>query len=134
MVPRPVEPDAARSLVTDFEQSLSGDARRADGVHYTPSVVSGPVLELALAALGRVPRTVCDPTCGGGAFLLTVADRLLADGVPAAEIVRDRLIGMELDVEAVRVREVHAEPVGERPRGPRRTGRGPRAPGRCPVE
>lgn len=103
MPSRPVAPPSARSVVAGYEQSLSDRARRDGGVHYTPPEVADPVLELAMAAFGGVPRTVCDPACGGGAFLLSAADHLLASGVPVAEVVRDRLVGLELDGRAVAV-------------------------------
>ncbi len=103
MAPRPVAPPTARSAVRSYERSVPADARRSGGVHYTPPRVAGPVLDLALAAAARLPNRVCDPSCGGGAFLLSVADRLVAEGVPAAEVVRDRLVGVEIDPAAVAV-------------------------------
>lgn len=90
-------------MIARHEQSVPAEQRRRRGVHYTPPRVADGVLGLAFDALGRVPARVCDPTCGGGAFLVSVADRLLSAGVPVEEIVRDRLVGRELDDEAVRV-------------------------------
>lgn len=90
-------------MINRHEQSVPAAQRRRQGVHYTPPPVADGVLGLAFDALGRLPARVCDPTCGGGAFLVSVAERLLSAGVPAEEIVRDRLIGRELDDEAVRV-------------------------------
>lgn len=90
-------------MITRHEQSVPAAQRRRQGVHYTPPRVADGVLDLAFDALGRLPARVCDPTCGGGAFLVSVAERLLSAGVPAEEIVRDRLAGCELDDEAVRV-------------------------------
>lgn len=90
-------------MITRHEQSVPVAQRRRQGVHYTPPRVADGVLDVAFDALGRLPERVCDPTCGGGAFLVSVAERLLSAGVPAGEIVRDRLVGRELDDEAVRV-------------------------------
>jgi hypothetical protein len=70
-------------------------------VHATPAAVSAPVLELALDVLGDVPRSVCDPACGAGAFLVAAADALVARGVPAHEVVTERLHGMDVDAAAV---------------------------------
>ncbi|MCU1352750.1 MAG: hypothetical protein JWM05_1959, partial [Acidimicrobiales bacterium] len=44
---------------------------------------------------------VCDPACGGGAFLLAAADALLAAGVDPGEAVRRWLWGTDLDPVAV---------------------------------
>ena len=103
MPSRPAAARSARSIVTDHERSVPAEARRRDGVHYTPPGVASAVLDAAFVALGRTPDSVCDPTCGGGAFLLSVADRLAAARIDAAEIVRHRLVGQELDGEAVGV-------------------------------
>ena len=103
MPSRPAAARSARSIVTDHERSVPAEARRRDGVHYTPPGVASAVLDAAFVALGRTPDSVCDPTCGGGAFLLSIADRLAAARIDAAEIVRHRLVGQELDGEAVGV-------------------------------
>ncbi len=58
---------------------------------------------LAGLALATVPpdtagdATVCDPACGGGAFLLAAAERLAAGGVTRREVVRERLWGADID-------------------------------------
>jgi hypothetical protein len=70
-------------------------------VHATPAAVSTPVLDLALDVLGDVPRSVCDPACGAGAFLVAAAEALVARGVPAHEVVTSRLHGMDVDEAAV---------------------------------
>ena len=102
MVPASPGPDA-RTLIAEHERSVPAEQRRRSGVHYTPPDVAGGVLSEALAALGGLPERACDPTCGGGAFLVSLADRLLAAGVPPDEVVRARLTGCEVDPEAVRV-------------------------------
>lgn len=97
------EPPDPRALVAGFERSVAATERRRTGVHYTPREVADAVLDLAFAASSGTPRRVCDPSCGAGAFLLAVADRLLALGVPPDEVVGDRLVGLELDPGAVAV-------------------------------
>ena len=74
--------------------------RRTGGVHYTPHDVGSQVLDLAIDSLGGLPGAVCDPACGSGAFLLTVAERLVAEGVGAHEVLRSRISGVELDPQA----------------------------------
>lgn len=103
MSPRPVAPAAPSELVTQYERSVPAEVRRRGGVHYTPVEVADEVLDLAWSALGRTPERVCDPTCGGGAFLLRVAERLAGVGVPPEEVVRHRLVGCDVDPRAVAV-------------------------------
>ncbi len=103
MAPRPQHSGDARRLVRNHERSVADGQRRTEGVHYTPPEVAAAVIEVAFDALGQQPAVVCDPSCGGGAFLLSVADRLHCDGVPAGEVVRSRLVGLELDPDAVEV-------------------------------
>lgn len=43
------------------------------------------------------PVAVCDPACGGGAFLVAAARALAARGLPRAEIVRRALWGADID-------------------------------------
>lgn len=87
----------ARSIIAAHERAVPGDRRRELGVHYTPAGVADAVIDLAFGALDRLPSSVCDPTCGAGAFLVSVAERLHDEGVDAAEIVTQRLVGVELD-------------------------------------
>ena len=93
----------SRGLVEAYEQSLSDEARRVDGVHYTPHALARVLVELAVDVLGWVPRTVHDPTCGAGSFLLAAADALFDRGVDPVEIVDRRLSGSELDPAAAAV-------------------------------
>ncbi len=95
--------DPARERIDAYERSVPAEARRLAGVHYTPTAVAEELCEISFAALGRVPRSVVDPSCGGGAFLLVVADRLAAEGVAPAEIVTERISGAEIDPAAVSV-------------------------------
>jgi hypothetical protein len=81
---------------------LDAGHRHRRGVHYTPAPVAALVTGRALGA-ERMPL-VCDPSCGGGAFLLAAADHLLAVGVGAGvrEVVAS-LRGIDLDPLAVEV-------------------------------
>ena len=95
-VPGPVR---AGDLGWIHERALDADHRRREGVHYTPA---GVALRLAEITVGtHRTATVCDPAVGGGAFLLAAADHLLSLGVDPAEIVEERLWGIDLDPDAV---------------------------------
>ncbi len=88
-------------------EHLSDRRRRRLGAHYTPDSLARHLTALAWADLGRSPRLVLDPSCGGGAFLIAAAERFLDDGVPASEIVSSRLVGFEIDAKsAQRAREL----------------------------
>ncbi len=82
---------------------LSDQRRRRLGAHYTPDSLARHLTELAWADLGRSPRLVLDPSCGGGAFLIAAAERFLGDGVPASEVVSERLVGFEIDAESAQL-------------------------------
>lgn len=95
--------DPARERVDAYERSVPVEVRRAAGVHYTPAVIAEDLCGISFGALGRIPRSVVDPSCGGGAFLLAVADRLAAEGVPPDEVVTERVSGVDTDQAAVGV-------------------------------
>jgi len=93
----------SRALVDAYEGSVAHETRRADGVHYTPHAVARQLVELGVEALGSTPQSICDPTCGAGAFLLAAADALAERGVDPVEIVDERLFGVEVDPAAAEV-------------------------------
>jgi hypothetical protein len=74
--------------------------RRARGVHYTPGRAADEIVALALARWfesdAAVLPEVCDPSCGGGAFLLAAARALVGRGHPVEAVV-PRLHGIEVD-------------------------------------
>ena len=84
------------------ERALPAADRRRLGAHYTPSSLADEVVDIALDALGRPPTSVCDPACGGGAFLLAVAERLVREGLDAGDV-WGRLSGMEIDPRSAQV-------------------------------
>ena len=92
---------APRALVDAYERDLDPADRRARGVHQTPAPLARGLVDLALdefvAATGRLPSTVLDPSCGGGAFLLAAADALVGRGMAPAQVVDGVLVGAELD-------------------------------------
>jgi hypothetical protein len=93
-----IDPDA---LGPAYEAQLSPALRRARGAHYTPSDVCDQLVTLAL---GEEPMPqVCDPSCGGGAFLLAAGRALERLGLGRDVIARELLWGLDVDADAVRV-------------------------------
>lgn len=94
--------DSSRELVDRHEAALDPGKRRRLGAHYTPEDLARRIVDLGWRALGREPRLTCDPSCGAGSVLLAAADRLASAGVPPAEVVQRRLLGVEVDPAAAR--------------------------------
>lgn len=96
-----------RALVDAYQRDLDPADRRARGVHQTPAPLARGLVDLALgefvAAARRLPSTVVDPSCGGGAFLLAAADALVARGMAPARVVGGVLVGAELDPQGAQV-------------------------------
>ena len=94
---------------------LARDHRRRRGVHYTPGDVAGALVERVVGPVLAVPSppptveercpappAVCDPACGGGAFLLAAAEVLGRSGWSGPEVVA-ALHGLDIDPTAVEV-------------------------------
>ena len=96
---------AAFAVGAAYEASLS-DAARRSGSHYTrPDVACGLVrltLELWSESCDpdRGPRCL-DPSCGGGVFLVALADALLAAGFTPTDVVDHHIVGVDTDPGAV---------------------------------
>lgn len=95
--------DAAAALGHLYTHALPPAHRRTQGIFYTPPALARRLLDQAEAA-GHDWRNgrAMDPSCGGGAFLVEAASRMLAamDGVePAIALVAlgSRLRGWDLD-------------------------------------
>ncbi len=83
------------------EVGLGAAHRHTMGVHYTPVDTA---LRLARVAVGtRIDPKVCDPSVGGGAFLLAAAEALEDSGHVRTHIVENLLWGIDIDPEAVLV-------------------------------
>lgn len=80
--------------------------RRALGAHYTPAALADRLVDLALRAsglgAGELPQRVCDPSCGAGSILVSLAEELHARGASPAEVLERLLIGCDIDPAAVR--------------------------------
>jgi hypothetical protein len=87
------------------EQLAQPDERVGRGAWYTPAWLAEQLVERALPdrAAARLGPVV-DPACGGGAFLLAAADRLVALGRSPAEAVA-QLRGRDVDPLAAAVAE-----------------------------
>ena len=83
-IAKAVTPNVVRQGAMIFQPS---NERRRSGSHYTPSTLTGPIVEAALAPvlkqLGENPKPeqilglkVCDPAMGSGAFLVEVCRQL----------------------------------------------------------
>ncbi|HEY6532222.1 MAG TPA: N-6 DNA methylase, partial [Acidimicrobiales bacterium] len=109
------EGDGERSLGELHEDLLDDDHRRRNGVHYTPASVASALVARVLGPTegrddaiatgdGMVPL-VCDPSCGGGVFLVAVAEHLATRGADPARVLAS-LHGLDLDPVAVEVARV----------------------------
>ena len=84
-----------------YEHCLDSSIRRNSGVHYTPTEVAQKLTDIALSK--APPGPVCDPSVGGGSFLLAAANVFQTLGLSPSVIVKDLLWGIDLDPDAIRV-------------------------------
>jgi hypothetical protein len=86
-------------LAQVLETVSSASLRRARGLHITPSWLADHLVGLALDGLGvdAGQLTICDPACGGGAFLLAAGRALHTRGIDQVEVVRHLLWGADVD-------------------------------------
>jgi adenine-specific DNA-methyltransferase len=97
--------EAAFALSTAYAELLPARMRVRRGVYFTPPPVAARLLDMAAAAgCDWAVARVIDPSCGAGAFLVPVAERMrrtaLAAGADAEAVlaqVEHRLAGIELD-------------------------------------
>ena len=75
-----LDPDACTPdlLGVLWETLLAPDDKRTQGAHFTPRRVADRLVGLTLDAAEGPARTVWDPSCGGGAFLLAAAREIEA--------------------------------------------------------
>jgi hypothetical protein len=86
----------AEALGAALEDATDGGRRRAQGLHVTPAWLAARLVDLALPQVAA-GATVCDPACGGGAFLLAAAERLRRAGVDRRDVVRHHVWGADVD-------------------------------------
>jgi N-6 DNA Methylase len=94
-----VEPAAGGAdLAAALEAATGPEQRRANGLHVTPRWLADQLVARALEGVGVAPAvTVCDPACGGGAFLVAAARRLHRRGADRRRVVRHLLWGADID-------------------------------------
>ncbi|MGH9231023.1 MAG: N-6 DNA methylase [Acidimicrobiales bacterium] len=93
-------------LAAALEAATAADQRRANGLHVTPRWLADRLVARALEGLGATPAvTVCDPACGGGAFLVAAARRLHRRGADRRRVVRHLLWGADIDPVGLAVAE-----------------------------
>src|SRR5262245_8627595 len=85
--------DVAGALGAALEGGTGGGRRRAQGLHVTPRWLAARLVDRALPGGAVGGTSVCDPACGGGAFLVAAAEWLHRAGVDRREIVRRHLWG-----------------------------------------
>jgi N-6 DNA Methylase len=93
-------------LAAALEAATGLDQRRANGLHVTPRWLADRLVARVLDGLGAAPAvTVCDPACGGGAFLVAAARRLHRRGAERRRVVRHLLWGADIDPVGLAVAE-----------------------------
>ena len=105
------EPSREAFAVGQRYEAGLGDRERDLGAHFTPPDIAALLARWAFDAFDAArpgserPATalpvVCDPSCGGGVFLVAAADLLVARGADPARVVNDLIIGIDLDPGAV---------------------------------
>jgi hypothetical protein len=94
-----VVPRAGGVLADVLEDATPDAQRRVNGLHVTPAWLADDLVRRTLDGLAVPPGQValCDPACGGGAFLLAGARALHARGMPRATVVRELVWGADVD-------------------------------------
>lgn len=105
--------DAARLLGRTLDLLQASEVtreRKTTGSYFTPNEVAEHLIVQSLQqeSLARAVRegiTVCDPACGGGAFLVEAAARLSHMGTPISDVV-ERCYGIDLSEVALATTQV----------------------------
>ena len=111
---RAVDDDPAGLVGAALERATDRSRRRAHGLHVTPAWLARELVARALppaaapttsgtgvaqprSAARRAAATVCDPACGGGAFLVAAAQLLHEQGHGRRHVVRHLVWGADID-------------------------------------
>ena len=89
-----------QALVEIFEQLVSVEQRKGNGVVYTPINIKDYIIKSVINSEG-VP-TVCDPACGCGSFLISAADYMHERyNLTYSEILSHYIYGIDIDHTAI---------------------------------
>lgn len=88
-------------LGTAHERVTDAGERSRRGAWYTPRHVAEALVADTVTSITRV----ADPACGGGVFLLAVADRLVALGASPHDVLTDLIVGIDVNPLAVATTE-----------------------------
>lgn len=85
-----------------YESSINEETRRRLGIHFTPGSVAEGLTAVTLVD-APPDASVCDPSCGAGAFLIAAADRLHRNGASVERVITGQLFGVDVDGAAIAV-------------------------------
>lgn len=103
-------PAAPGSIGLAYEAANAATRRKKRGVHYTPVALARGLVAASNVGCdadeSQQTPLVCDPSCGGGAFLLAAADALYRRGGEPGAIVATQLFGIDIDPVALAIARV----------------------------
>ncbi|SDG11657.1 N-6 DNA Methylase [Halorientalis regularis] len=86
-----------------FELSVNEEDRQLNGVYYTPEAIVEYIVEETVSG----DDTVCDPACGGGAFLLEATKRIhRSTNKSAVEVLQENIYGVDIIEDNIRKSKV----------------------------
>lgn len=89
------------SLVEFFELLIPDTTKKENGIVYTPSEVKDFIIEKCINKHEEIVN-VCDPSCGCGSFLISVAEYLhMRFKVSYTEIISKHIYGVDIDEQAI---------------------------------
>ena len=102
--------DSWQSETARYQDGLSLERRKRDGVWFTPFELALPTAKRTLEPLTGTQLRICDPAVGGGSFLLAAAQAMRA-GHPASA---HEYVGVDLDPQATELARNALQDYGER--------------------
>jgi len=85
-------------IVENYEQSLSAQIKKEQGIVYTPKFIVNYLLDKTIAK--ENPR-ILDPACGTGNFLIEATNRLHRRGKSIKSIIEENIFGIDCDYQAI---------------------------------
>lgn len=87
-------------LIEIFEGLIPANTKKKNGAVYTPEYVREYIIDKCLKS--DMPSYCVDPSCGCGAFLISIADALHKRfGLSYSEIINEYLFGVDIDEDAL---------------------------------